>query len=1061
MTILPAALDKHQTYPLSAQQQGIFYISMLVPDSTVWNKISCKKLKGKLDIGLLKSCFNQVILHHPVLRTRLCIQSNKPVQYTMEYDAAILDSLDCLQTQSTLTPFEGYEILNQYYREQIKVLGGNLFSVRGIRIGKDEVLIAIKLHHIISDAFSFQIIWRDIKTLYNSGAPDINLLDQPSIDYRDYCLWQKKKLSALSDKNLSEYWLNKFKGKIPHLNLPRRTEGISKLNFSGLVTKRVLPEKITNKLQLLSFKRKELMYTNFLAMLVILLSRSCHQTDIVIGGVFSGRHYQRDLKSLVGCFVNTVIFMLDVNENITVDQFLSTVQGEFKVAYDRQDFRLEDLVKALNPDRSLHRNPLFRVMFNMVNMFGEDVRFEGLQDEKIEPEYNSTQVDLLVNIEQQKKRHTLSVEFNPSLFNEKMIDNFIDQYIALLRQVSENQDQLIAELSLTDKRQLQAIRTNFNDTQYSYPNYHSLLQVFEQQVERTPHNTALVYGESILTYEELNHKATNLAATLSNQHIHRETLIGIMTDRSFEMLIGILGILKAGYAYLPIDPDAPLQRIRYILENSKTQHVLYHAPTRLKVVEIARELPLNLIDIEKESSMPATTHLRAEIHPQDLAYVIYTSGSTGLPKGVMIEHGMVLNTLLYMQKKYPLSENDAYLLKTAYTFDVSLTELFGWCFDGGKLVILPKHAEKDPNEINRAIQKHRITHINFAPSMLKLYLYVLKAKKKYDISSLRYVFSAGEELESKVANRFYSLISGVKLENLYGPTEASIYATKYSVPDTDTDNIFIGKPLLNTSAWILDSNLNIQPIGIIGELCLSGKGVARGYYNNQTLSNEKFIDSPFQYNQRLYKTGDLAILHADGNIEYRGRLDDLVKLRGYRIELREISSRLSSHAEVKEAVATIRRTGSAENIVLYFVSENNHHPDCEQLREYLKDWLPQYMMPTYIIEIKEFPLNTNGKIDKNMLPEATSDISLSEKQSGVDVESSVLEIIKELVNAENISMKDSFFDVGGTSLVLIEFITKVEEKFGVTLPVLDFIDDPPVIGHIVNRIETESASAEI
>jgi amino acid adenylation domain-containing protein len=522
-----------------------------------------------------------------------------------------------------------------------------------------------------------------------------------------------------------------------------------------------------------------------------------------------------------------------------------------------------------------------------------------------------------------------------------------------------------------------------------------------------------------------------------------------MVERSIEMIVGILGILKAGGAYLPIDPEYPKERIEFMLEDSRADIVLTQSHLLKKV-----KFKGQMIDLRDKSLYQGDSSNHKKINKaDDLAYIIYTSGSTGEPKGTMIRHSSVINILIALYNKYPLKEVDAYLFKTAFTFDVSVTELFGWFYDGGKLVVLKAGAEKDPKNIIKVIDKNKVTHINFTPSMLNLFIDILDNNNIETINKLKYIFVAGEAITKKLVNKFYKVIKKVMLENIYGPTESTIYATSYSLENfKDQVSVPIGKPLPNIYVYVLGMTNNVQPIGVPGELCIAGDGVAKGYLNRSELTNEKFVPNPFVAGKKMYRTGDLVRWLPDGNLEFLGRIDQQVKIRGFRIELGEIEAQILKYESVKE-VLVIKKKGKDGDKYLcaYIVAEDRLV--ISDLRKHLSKKLPEYMIPSYFMQLEKMPLTINAKIDQKALPEPDGNINTQIKYvvPRNEKEEKMTAIWKEIIGLERIGINDNFFDIGGNSLKTIRLEASIYKEFGIEVP-LERIFNTPRIGELVEYI---------
>jgi amino acid adenylation domain-containing protein len=565
--------------------------------------------------------------------------------------------------------------------------------------------------------------------------------------------------------------------------------------------------------------------------------------------------------------------------------------------------------------------------------------------------------------------------------------------------------------------------------------------------EKTPNNIAVVFEDKKLTYKELNEKANRLAKTLRERGVKPDDIVAIMAERSLDMIVGIMAILKAGGAYLPIDPEYPEDRIKYIFEDSKADIILTQNKFMEKVL-----LDGQKIRLEDESAYADEgDNLEIINTSKDLAYVIYTSGSTGLPKGVMIEHHSVINRINWMQKSYPISEADIIMQKTTYTFDVSVWELFWWSFAGASVCLLPPKGERDPEVILNCIEKNKITTMHFVPSMFNgfmLYVYVKEEKNR--LSGLRQIFCCGEALTKKQVEMFGSLTENIRLINLYGPTEATVDVSYYEcLKEESSNSIPIGKPIDNISLYIIGSNNQLQPIGVAGELCISGVGLARGYLNKAELTKEKFIENPFIKGERMYKTGDLARWLTDGNIEYLGRIDHQVKIRGFRIELGEIEAVLKKHPAVKETVVVARNIKGDLNVsrlIAYLTLEGEEKPSDELLQGFLRSKLPDYMVPSYFITLENIPLTSNGKVNTKALPEPNNELLNIEEHyvaPSTSIEKTLAEIWTKVLNVNKIGIHDNFFNLGGDSILSILVVSQAKEK-GLSLSVQQVFLHPTI-----------------
>ena len=746
-------------------------------------------------------------------------------------------------------------------------------------------------------------------------------------------------------------------------------------------------------------------------------------------------------------FVNTLAMRNRADGRKSFREFLREVRDNALSAYENQEYPFEELVGKMNLRRDMSRNPLFDVMLVMQNTeeagkiaasrygHGESgIRTLGIGGEV-------SKFDLTISAVEQEEGIRFVLEYCSKLFKEDTVRRMAGHFRKIAEEIAMHPDLYLHEISMLTENEKNRVLYDFNQSSVEFPRDKTIHQLFEEQAERTPGNIALVSGEEKWTYRELNARVNRLARTLRQKRAGPDHIVGIMAERSMEMVAGILGILKSGGAYLPIDPAYPEERIRYMLEDSGTGMLLVQRHLTGRVRFRGEILVLE----DREMYQGNSANPPPANQPNDLAYVLYTSGSTGRPKGVMVEHRSVVNILADMQRNYPLKETDALLLKTTYTFDISAAELFGWFFEGGRLVLLKDGGEKDPNEILNAIRKNNITHINFVPSMLGVFLDTLKEEERCVFDQVRYVLACGEALPAHTANRFHKLLGKAKLENIYGPTESTIYATRYSLNRTAMETgVPIGKPMGNIRAYILDGMRKPQPAGIVGELYLAGCGLARGYIHREELTQERFVSDPFLPGEKMYRTGDLARWLPDGNIEFSGRVDNQVKIRGFRIELDEIEAQLRKVSGIREAVvAAGNGSDGNKNLHAYYVSDEAQ--DIAGIRQYLSGILPGYMLPASFIRLEKLPLTANGKVDRKQLPEPDDSWCGTDCEAPVgELEAKLVEIWKNILRKGKIGTNHSFFEEGGNSLNLILAHSDIDALYPGLLKVTDLFANPTV-----------------
>jgi amino acid adenylation domain-containing protein len=832
-----------------------------------------------------------------------------------------------------------------------------------------------------------------------------------------------------------DYWREKLAG---HKNvacfpsdshLSKSIESIASTNYQ-------LSDDVWGKLKSVSNNNDHALHVVLSAAITTLLYKYTGIEDIVIG--------QPVLASVSENMMNNhIVIRSRLDADITFKSLLIQMKQSVLDAIEHQNYPLDVLVEELELKMGPGENPFYDV---------------GVQLENIHTSaFNEESPKILFSFKKREKSIDLSVKYNMHFFELSTINRIVSHLEKLLEQVLNNLETKMVEVDLLTLDYGKWL-ADINKTKLDFDSSLKIMDVFEAQVAQRPTAPAVVGDGIRVTYQEINARANRLARTLRYKGVQPDNLVAIMTERSVEMLVGIFAILKAGGAYLPIDPNYPLARINYLLEDSGAEVVL----TQEKFMETLAEdyKKLNLGD--ESSYADDDSNLVSVNKTSDLAYVIYTSGSTGKPKGVMIEHRNLLHILTALEERYPLGAEDAYLLKTPFTFDVSVSELFGWIIGGGHLVLLEPEAEKDPEKLFNVIRESNVTHVNFVPSLLNVFVQFLQDHNNRSLPGLKYVMVAGEALPKKVAYTFKEMFHNVRLDNLYGPTEITIYATNYPVVvDSMIGSLPIGKPLPNVQTYIVDKQLNLQPIGVAGELCIAGSGVARGYLNRPELSKEKFVACPWEQEKRMYRTGDLVRWLANGDIEYLGRIDHQVKIRGYRIELGEIERVLMKHPAVREALTAVREDRNGDkNLVMYVVLEAGKEMLSNEIKDYLQGQLPEYMVPSAYVFLEAFPLNHNGKVDRQALP--IPDVSSFNQAEYVaprnSVEQVVAEVWSEVLSIEKVGVHDNFFTLGGHSLLAMLIVYRLRTVLNTELSIQSLFDHPTVskLTVVINGNKKES-----
>lgn len=1032
-------------FPLSFAQQRLWLLHQLDPHSTAYNLSQAVRLKGALNPLLLEQSLNLVAQRHEALRTTFSVVDEQPVQVISPALPMPLTVIDL----GHMSQVEQQSEVQRWARQPFDLTQGPLLRVKLLRLAPAEHVLLITMHHIISDGWSMNNLLREIFTAYqaflNNNSPTLPRLP---IQYADYAIWQREWLQGDTLKTQLDYWKRQLNGAAPLLDLTLDYPRPATQDFRGARQRLTIPENIVEGLKLLCRQEEATLFMVLLAAFKTLLYRYTGQTDLIIGTPIANRN-RSELEGLIGFFVNTLVLRSNLSGNPSFQNLVRRVRAVALDAYTHQDLPFEKLVEELQPPRSLSYNPLFQIMFILQNTPNQIPQLPNLAIQPVELEFVTAKFDLTLSITEENSALQGFIEYNTALFTKESITRITQHFQNLLQSVVANPKAPISQLNILTRAEQQQLLITWNDTHTNYPQNQCIHHLFETQAKHTPNAIALKYEDQLLTYQQLNSRANQLAHYLKNQGVGSETLVGICLERSIEMVIGLLGILKAGGAYLPLDPSYPKERLAYLLANSQAPVVL----TRRQLVNKLPEVKANIICIDsdkecinRESYKNPITNVKSD----NLAYVIYTSGSTGLPKGVLGTHKGALNRLTWMWKTYPFADKEICCQKTSLGFIDSLWEIFGPLLQGVPSVIIPDETLKDPYQFIKILETNNITRIGLVPSLLHVLLdscHDLKAR----LSNLKIWISSGEILSEQLVVRFQTYMPNSILLNLYGMSEVSADSTWCDISQRKfLSRVPIGRPIANTQIYLLDAYLQPAPVGTPGELYIGGDGLARGYLNMPELTAQKFIPNPFsnQPGTRLYKTGDLARYLPDGNIEFIGRIDNQVKIRGVRVELEEIEAALKKHPAVQEAVVITQEDNQRnKRLIAYVVAHRQEAILDSNLYHYLKEKLPAYMLPVTFIPLDKIPLTPNGKTDRHALP--TPDYTYSPTGTGyVPPRNPIEEILAgiwiKVLGISQVGIYDNFFELGGHSLLATQIITRIRNLFQVELPLQTLFDSPTI-----------------
>lgn len=1007
---------------LSFAQERLWFIQKYKQGTHAYHIPMIYSLKSNFDLNSLEKSIRKVVDRHEALRSLIHENENgDSVQSVLNSSDTLVKIVrKKLLTEKQLQHSIDQEI-NQIFDLSHEIpIRVAFFECEGI-----QPILSIVIHHIAFDGWSMEVFFRELESLYlsySSGAP--LTLPEPPLQYKDFALWQRCYLKGKEFDRQLEFWKKKLTG-YEALNFPLDNPRSKEINYSGGNLFFKLDIALSRELRKMAQELQVSLYSLLISAYFLVLRAFSNQDDILVGTPIANRHFSA-LKEIVGFFVNNIVIRAKICSQETIETFIQRMGKEVIEAQLHQDLPFDKIVNEIELSKDTSRHPLFQVMFT-VQSFTKKYQKESL----LEPYdghsyYQVSYFDITTFIDDSEEELQVQCNFAENIFKKETIETFVSTYQEVLKQFVKPKAKktLISEIKYLNESAYRQIIVEWNKTEATYPRDQTLSQLFTNQVKKTPNALALVYDQIQLTYQELDDRSTQLAHYLMTQYqFPKETLIGLCLDRSEFMVIAILGILKAGYAYVPIDPRYPEERIKFILSDTSCPLLLVDTQNSVKIAALHQQLLV--MDNKKVCevlSLQPLNRLDRQNEPTSLAYVMYTSGTSGNPKGVMVEHRGVINLVYFLTKKYSFSEQEGILQNVNYVFDVSIKQIMLALLNGLKLVLMPDYLWANEKAFYEYLKNHNVSHLGGTPSQLEMYDY-------QQLPSVKRVSVGGEFLSSK----FYDKVSKQKtLYNVYGVTEASITSTFHC---TSKDNLTIGFPIANVTCYVLNRDLLPVPLGAIGELFIGGDGVARGYLNNSTLTAQKFIHNPFQTeiekkenkNARLYRTGDLARRWNDGHIQYIGRNDFQVKIRGHRIELKEIEQTIALYDKTLQCIVSVKGDiNTSQYLVVYTVSKNTI--DQKELKDFLRERLPDYMVPEFIIPIKEIPLSTNGKIDTKLLPSPTLESSTYIPPK-TPFENAVVKVWSDVLGiAESkISVEDSFFHLGGNSILAIKLISKIND----------------------------------
>ncbi|MGA9770159.1 MAG: amino acid adenylation domain-containing protein [Blastocatellia bacterium] len=1041
--------ERKEASRLSYAQQRLWFLDQLEPGSFAYNIPSAVRLKGELKLAALEQSLSQIIRRHEILRSRIEVVEDEPRQQVNEAEEMRLAVIDLSSLETLQIEKEVKAVVEQEARRGFELSKGGLIRGKVVKVGAEEHILLITVHHIVADGWSMGVAIRELVEMYESyRVGERASVDELELQYVDYAEWQREKLEGDAMDRELKYWKEQLQGAPSALDLPADRPRPAVLTYRGASQSFSFSRGLSAALKALSMRENVTMFMTLLAGFKTLLHRYTSQTDILVGTPIANRNRQ-EIEGLIGFFVNTLVIRTDFTGNPSFQELLSRLRETALGAYAHQDLPFEKLVEELQPNRDMSHSPIFQVMFALQNVPMEEMRLEGLELAPAPINMGTAKFDLNLHVGETDQGLAGHLYYNTDLFDHKTMARLLAHFQTLLEAVVSDPARKISELDLlshADREQIESWGRGVSEPATDVC-AHTL---FEAQVERTPDSIAVVSENEQITFAELNKRANQLASYLRSRGVGPESVVGICIERSLEMVIGLLAVFKAGGAYLGLDLELPKQRLSYMLEETSVRVIVAREAEAERLP--ASDATIILMDKEwsaiaaERSDNPDSWALA-----DNLAYVIYTSGSTGQPKGAAGAHKQLVHYLRGILDRLDLNAGASFAMHQTFAVDAPITFFLASLCTGGVLHVISRERATDPEALGSYFEDRRIEYFKVAPSHLAALHSSSRAER---IMPLRLLMVGGEASRRDWVKKLQKLTPDCQIVNHYGPTEATVGVLTYRVPDEGIDSyssvLPLGFPIANTQISMLDSYLNRVPAGIPGELHISGACLSRGYINRPELTSAKFIPNPYTHEpgRRMYKTGDVASYRPDGNINFIGRIDHQVKVRAFRIELEEIEEALGSHPDVQAGVVVLRENAQGDNsIAAYFVSENKQVSFVGELRRYLKDRLPDYMIPATFMLLDSLPRTPQGKINRRALP--VTDGLRPELESGFvapqnPIQEKLAQICAGLLNLNRVGIYDNFFDLGGHSLLATQLISRLRSTFNVEIALHSLFEKPTV-----------------
>jgi amino acid adenylation domain-containing protein len=1055
-------IDRSSHLPLSFPQQRLWFLDRMEPGNPIYNIAGAVTMRGDLDQHALEESLRIIIDRHESLRTAFKDVNGTPNAVVQPLGDWVITRVSLRDVPEGARQVEVFRLAATESQRPFDLSRGPLVRATLYELGPGDYVLLVIMHHIAADGWSLGVFVRELSRLYPAFLDgQANPLEPLALQYGDYADWHRRWLESGVLASELPYWKRTLASPLPVTELPLDHTRPPIQTRHGHRSVFMIPEQLTEQLKQFSAHEQVTLFMTLFAAFQVLLYRYSGQQDVVVGTAVANRD-RPELANLIGFFVNNLVLRTDLSGNPTVRECLARVRQVALDGFVHQDVPFDRLVEVLRPARTLDRSPLFQTMFILQNWPLTDLELPGVLVSPLEFDAGLSRFDLSIEAVEKANTNTLqfTFEFNHDLFDAASIARMQRHYQTLLEAMIAHPEQTIGTLPLLTPDERQQLLVEWNDTAAPYPDTRCVHHLIEAQAEQTPDAEAVRFGEVSLTYRELIRRANQLAHRLRALGVGPDTLVGVSVDRTHEMVVALLGVWKAGGAYVPLDPSYPTERLAFMAQDAGLRALITEASLLGAVPDPG--CPVLCLDRDRADivSQPETTPA-VDATPTQLAYVIYTSGSTGRPKGVLLEHRSVVNFLSSMQRTPGLANTDCLFSVTTLSFDIAGLELYLPLITGARVVLASRTVASDGMLLAEAIRESGATVMQATPATWRLLL-----ESGWREGQGLKLLCGGEALPRQLATDL--LATGAELWNMYGPTETTIWSTTYRV-DPDRDPVPIGRPIANTMLYVLDEHRNPVPVNVAGELYIGGAGLARGYHHRPELTAERFVANPFvsEPGARMYRTGDQVRYRADGTVEYMGRLDTQVKVRGFRIELGEIESVLATHERVRQAVVVVREdVPGDQRIVAYLVTSPGAPLTMTELRTWLSDRLPQFMIPSAVVQLGQLPLTPNGKVDRKALP-APQGMAHESSTPFVSphnaVEGAVADIWRTILRVDRVGTNDNFFDLGGHSLLVVQLQSKLRERFQSEVSLMELFRRPTVaaIAEYLNGAAAQGAMHDL